>query len=137
MKHVFVRAKSFSCAHRYWQKKFTEEQNYEIFGPCANPYGHGHNYKLVIYISGEIDPDTGMILNLVEVDKILDSCIAELDHRHLNHEVDYFKDHIPTCEEIANYLSTKLIKQIENHKALKLEKICLYETDDIWSEIWY
>ena len=91
-------------AHCYHNPNWSEEKNAKVFGPCNNPYGHGHNYELEVTISGPVDPDTGMVINLSDLDKILKQEIMEpLDHRHLNHEVAHFQTNVPTTEEIAIY----------------------------------
>src|SRR5438067_227142 len=101
---------TFSSAHRYYQKKFTEAQNKKIFGRCYTPYGHGHNYVLELTISGPIDADTGMVMNLVDVDSILKDVTDPLDHQHLNHDVLAFADTVPTTENIAKYCYDELSK---------------------------
>lgn len=121
----------FSCGHRYYSPQLSEAENKKIFGACYTEYGHGHNYTLEAYIEGAIDPVTGMIINLSEVDEVLKAVTAPLDHHHLNFDVPHFKDHVPTTENIAAYL----YKQIEGRlhgRALKLHKIRLYEYEDLW-----
>lgn len=121
----------FSSGHRYFNPQFSEEQNKSIFGSCYSQYGHGHNYVLEAYFEGEIDPQTGMVINLRDVDQWLKEVTSHLDHRHLNEDVPYFKDVIPTTENIAAYLYRE-IERFAQKSGVELFKVRLYENDDLW-----
>jgi 6-pyruvoyltetrahydropterin/6-carboxytetrahydropterin synthase len=127
-----TRRVGFSAAHRYFQKAFTEEKNREIFGRCYTPYGHGHNYVLEMTLTGEIDPTTGMVINLVEVDRILREVTGPLDHHHLNFDVPYFKDLVPTTENIAKYCFDEVCKLLP--KNVKAVRARLFEAENLWAD---
>lgn len=124
----------FSSGHRYFSDKLSEEENKKIFGACYSPYGHGHNYILEAYFEGPIDPVTGMVINLGEVDRILKEITTPLDHHHLNYDIPYFKEIVPTCENIALYLYKEIEKKIEKQK-IKLFKVRLFESEDLWADV--
>lgn len=120
------RKERFSAAHRLYNKSWSDEKNQEVFGLCNNPNFHGHNYELVVRVTGEIDPDTGYMIDL----KILSSIIKEevldnYDHKNLNLDVEDFKELIPTAENIAVVIYEKLV----NRLAPRTVKIRLYETE--------
>ncbi len=120
------RKERFSAAHRLYNKSWSDEKNQEVFGLCNNPNFHGHNYELVVRVTGEIDPDTGYMIDL----KILSSIIKEevldkYDHKNLNLDVEDFKELIPTAENIAVVIYEKLVKRL----APRIVKIRLYETE--------
>jgi len=121
----------FSCAHRYHKDSWSDEKNREVFGVCNNPHGHGHNYELEVGIKGPVDPDTGMVMNLTDLDRLLkEQIMAPLDHRFLNFEVDFFKTEIPTTENIVIFCWN----QIEAHLKgpARLHHLRLYETPDLF-----
>lgn len=132
--HVSLARKVFfSSAHRYFNKNLSESENKSIFGKCYSEHGHGHNYALVAYIRGPINNDTGMVMNLRDVDEILKSVTSKLDHKHLNYDVAEFKDIVPTTEVIAQFLYRQLAQKISSYQ-IHLEKVRLYETDNLWAE---
>lgn len=119
---------SFSAAHRLYDPKLSDEENIEIFGKCSYMGGHGHNYILEVTVSGEIDKNTGMVLNIKRLKNIIKKEIIEkLDHKNLNTNVDFLKNHIPTIENMAiciwDILDTKI-------KVAKLYEIKLFETEN-------
>jgi 6-pyruvoyltetrahydropterin/6-carboxytetrahydropterin synthase len=126
-----ARKVTFSSAHRYFSPSFSEEKNREVFGLCYTPYGHGHNYVLEAFFEGPIDPTTGMVINLREVDVMMKKVIEPLDHHHLNFDVPEFKTLIPTTENIAKYCFDKLIEQFKT-SAVTLHHVRLYEGEDLW-----
>ncbi len=122
---VFRKA-HFNAAHRLYKKEWDDAKNLEVFGKCSNPNYHGHNYELEVGISGEIDPETGFLMNL----KILSQIIAEeiedqFDHKNLNIEVPEFKYLNPTVENIAIVIWNKLRNRIEDKFEISVK---LYET---------
>lgn len=127
----------FSSAHLYSQPRFSEAENRTAFGKCFTPHGHGHNYILEAFVEGPIDVQTGMLINLIDIDKVLKDVVGPLDHQHLNFDITYFQDKIPTTEVIAQYcfreLHTKL-KAAFPQLSLKLYKIRLFEMDDLYVE---
>jgi 6-pyruvoyltetrahydropterin/6-carboxytetrahydropterin synthase len=96
-----TRSLHFSAAHRLYREDWTEAKNIEVFGKCANPHGHGHNYKLEVTFEGTPDPDTGMVVHFHSLKKMLFEVVeAPLDHHHLNF-VDFMGGNLPTLENLA------------------------------------
>ena len=120
----------FSTAHRLHSKQLSDEENEALFGKCNNPYGHGHNYYLEVTVSGEVDPVTGMITDLGQLDKTVEETILQkFDHKHLNLDTEEFKDLNPTSENVAIVIWDLLEGKISN-----LYKVGLYETDKNYFE---
>ncbi|APF20726.1 6-pyruvoyl trahydropterin synthase family protein [Caldithrix abyssi] len=137
MKQVTISKKfEFSASHRYWNAEWSEEKNNEVFGLCTSPYGHGHNYELHVTVSGKVDPVTGMIINLSTLKKIAGKIVDQFDHKFLNLDTPYFKDRIPTTENIALVLFDLLDEQIRKENGIKLERIRLYERHDLYVDVW-
>lgn len=125
-----TRRAEFAASHYYHNPEWTEEENRRIFGKCANPHGHGHNYALEVTVAGEVDPRTGMVMDLKELKKVLEDEVLEaLDHRFLNKEVPAFATKIPTTENIAVEIWQRLEPKL---KVGKLHRIRLYETPDLF-----
>jgi len=125
-----TRRAEFSASHYYHNPEMTPEENRSIFGKSNNPHGHGHNYTLDVTVVGDVDPRTGMILDLKDLKKLLEAEVLRLmDHRFLNKEVPVFAHKIPTTENIAieiwNLLASKL-------QVAKLHRIRLYESPDLY-----
>jgi 6-pyruvoyltetrahydropterin/6-carboxytetrahydropterin synthase len=97
-----MRRETFSASHRLYRPNFTNEQNERVFGKCSNPNGHGHNYELEVFVDGEPDPETGFVIDLKELKRIIRAeVIDKVDHKNLNVEVDFLSGVIPTAENIA------------------------------------
>jgi len=122
----------FSAAHRLHSEKLNEAENLEVYDKCNNLNGHGHDYIVEISISGEPDPQTGMIIALEEFDRKVHMIIDQLDYRHLNKEVPYFKDHLSTGEVIIQYLWDRLTEQFEGYVVSHLK---LWETSNNYFEM--
>ncbi len=122
----------FAAAHRYIKPEWDEAKNRAVFGPCYNAPAHGHNYMLEVTVSGEVDPKTGMVINLFDLKQVLLAVIEEFDHMNFNLDLPYFRDRIPTSENIARVLWTKLAAQSDIGT---LDTIRLYEDEDLYSEI--
>ncbi|HEX9613938.1 MAG TPA: 6-carboxytetrahydropterin synthase [Bacteroidota bacterium] len=110
---LITRRATFSASHRLYNPSFSEEQNKAMFDKCANPNGHGHNYTLEVTIAGTPGKDTGYVLDLkILKDIIKKEILDKVDHKHLNHDVDFMKGVIPTAENIAvafwNILAPKI-----------------------------
>ena len=112
--------------------EWDEAKNRAVFGACYNPPAHGHNYLLEVTVSGEVDPKTGMVINLFDLKQVLLAVIEEFDHMNFNLDLPYFKDRIPTSENIARVLWTKLAAQSDIGT---LDTIRLYEDEDLYAEI--
>lgn len=97
-----TRRSTFSAAHRLHSPGLSDEENLEIFGKCANPNGHGHNYILEVTVRGEIDPRTGMVMNLAELKRTVEEAIIRpMDHKNLNEDVGVLQKINPTAENLA------------------------------------
>lgn len=127
MKIKVYRKEHFNAAHRLHNPVWDEQKNTEIFGKCNNQYYHGHNYELIVEITGEIDPETGYLIDMkVLSDTIKEHVTDKFDHKNLNIEVHEFAHLNPTAENIAVVIWNILRNQID----LKYEiKIKLYETE--------
>ena len=127
MKVSVFRKEHFNAAHRLYNPDWTDEQNDAVFGKCNNPHYHGHNYELVVKLTGEIDPETGYVYDMKKLSDIIRKhVISKFDHKNLNLDTDYFDGLNPTAENIAVVIYNILRKEI----GLNLElKITLYETE--------
>lgn len=121
----------FSASHRYYRDDWTAEENERVFGLCARPHGHGHNYTLEVAVTGEPDPATGMVVNLVDLKGAVDGVLAEFDHKHLNLDTPYFADRQPTAENLAAVLWELIAAALDG---ARLSRLRLYETDDLYVE---
>ena len=114
MSLTVYRSAHFNAAHRLFREDWSDAKNLEVFGKCSNPHYHGHNYELVVGITGEVDVETGFLIDL----KILKDIIKEevenpFDHKNLNVEVADFKELNPTVENMAIVIWNKLRKRID------------------------
>jgi 6-pyruvoyltetrahydropterin/6-carboxytetrahydropterin synthase len=127
-----TRRAEFSASHYYHNPDLSPEENRRLFGKCNNPHGHGHNYTLEVTVAGEVDPTTGMVMDLKELKKLLEAEVLEqMDHKFLNEEVPVFSTKIPTTENIA----VEIWRMLEPKLRLgKLHRIKLYETPDLYVE---
>jgi len=126
MSITVYRKAHFNAAHRLYKEGWSDAQNFEVFGKCSNPNYHGHNYELEVGVSGDIDPDTGFLIDL----KILKNIIAEeieapFDHKNLNIEVAEFEHLNPTVENIAIVIWNKLRTRVDGKYGISVK---LYET---------
>jgi 6-pyruvoyltetrahydropterin/6-carboxytetrahydropterin synthase len=122
----------FSSSHRYFREEWSEEENTRVFGLCALPHGHGHNYTLEVAVDGAPDPDTGMVINLADLRSAVDGVLTQFDHKHLNLDTPYFKDRIPTTENLASVLWELIADALG---AAHLSRLRLFETDDLYVEL--
>jgi len=137
MKQVTISKKfEFSASHRYWKPDWSDEKNKQVFGLCTSPYGHGHNYELHVTVSGTVDPVTGMIINLSTLKEIVNKIIERFDHKFLNLDTPYFKDRVPTTENIALVLFELIDERLSKRENIKLQKIRLYERHDLYVDVW-
>lgn len=101
MVHI-CRKEFFNAAHKLYNPKWTKEKNDEVFGPCANENWHGHNFELTVTIKGVPNPETGFVMDLKVLGRIIkDEIINKVDHKNLNLDVDFLRDKLPTCEVIV------------------------------------
>lgn len=121
------RVERFNAAHRLHNPDWSDEKNESFYGLCNNPNFHGHNYKLIVKITGEVDSESGYLIDLKVLKNIIRNEVTDkFDHRNLNLDVPDFKDLIPTAENIAYVIWRKINNQIEDHLNLH---ITLYETE--------
>lgn len=126
MRLTVHRKAHFNTAHRLYRPDWSDEKNYEVFGKCSNPNYHGHNYDLIVAVTGPIDEETGYVVDMKVLKKLIKTEVEDvLDHKNLNLDVPYFKNINPTAENISVFIYNRLKPVIASH--LDLE-ITLYET---------
>jgi len=129
-----TRREQFSAAHKLWRAEWTEKKNLEIFGKCANPNWHGHNYQLFVTIKGKPNLKTGFVMNMKELSSIINECIInKVDHKNLNLDVDFMKGVMTTTENLAVKVWDQLEEKI-NVTGSKLHKIKIVETENNFIE---
>ena len=122
--HLWRRYK-FCASHRLHSAQLGEEENRLVYGKCNNPYGHGHNYVVEVAVSGPVDPATGMIANLTDLDAFVEREILEpFDHKYLNEEIAEFQKNIPTTENIC----MEIFNRLRSFSPAKLERVRVEET---------
>ncbi len=125
----------FSAAHRLALPELSYEENCEIYGKCARPHGHGHNYHLEVSVAGKIDSRTGMLVDLGALQEIINDYVVEpFDHTFLNKDIAYFAQVVPTAENIAIHIAQILQEPIKNLGA-ELDKVKLIESPNNSCEI--
>jgi 6-pyruvoyltetrahydropterin/6-carboxytetrahydropterin synthase len=130
--YTLTKVYHFSAAHRLHSEKYSDEENRRIFGKCNNPKGHGHDYYIEVKIKGNVDPETGMLINLSELDETMRDILEELDHTRLDIEIPVFRECQPSGENIVNYIWVRL--QPKMMKKAKLYYLKLWETSDNYFE---
>ena len=126
MKVTVSRKAHFNAAHRLYRKDWSDEQNDAIFGKCSNPNFHGHNYELIVSVTGPIDTDTGYVMDMKVLKDYIKSEVEDaFDHKNLNIEVPEFTDTIPTAENIVVVIYNKLKKILTSEQSME---VVLYET---------
>lgn len=130
---VYVtRRERFSAAHRLHNPSLSDEENFKLYGMCSNPNWHGHNYVLEVVVCGEVDPETGYLLDLkILKDVIRKNVIEKVDHKNLNLETDFMNGIIPSAENITTAIWNVLKDKIPKGK---LYSIKLYETENNYFE---
>jgi len=127
-KTAIIRRAQFNAAHRLHNDNWSSEKNNEIFGKCNNPNFHGHNYIVEVKVIGEVDPDTGYVLDAKILKQIINrKIIDKYDHKNLNLDVPDFKNLIPTAENIARVIFDNIRISLSNDLELKIK---LYETEN-------
>ena len=126
MRVSICRKGHFNAAHRLYNKDWSKEKNKKVFGICSNENFHGHNYELTVKIYGELDKETGMVFELKKMKDIIKKEVEDvLDHKNLNLDIPYFKNVVPTTENLAIFIWKKL------YDAFKIDcklTVILYET---------
>ena len=126
MKVTISRKAHFNAAHRLFNPNWNDEKNLQVFGKCSNPNFHGHNYEMIVSVTGEINTETGFVMNLDELKTIIFNQVEEyLDHKNLNLEIPEFQNLNPTVENISVVIWNRIREKLDSK--LKL-KITLFET---------
>lgn len=127
MQVAVFRKEHFNAAHRLNNPNWSVEQNQKVFGKCNNPNFHGHNYELIVKVTGEVDPNTGYVMDMKELsDLIKERVLNRFDHKNLNLDTKEFSNLNPTAENIAVVIFNLLREKIDPNKELKIK---LYETE--------
>jgi len=126
MSITVYRKSHFNAAHRLYRPDWDGQKNNDVFGKCNNPNFHGHNYALEVGITGEVDPETGYLIDIKKLKTIMKEEVEDyLDHKNLNLDVPEFKDINPTMENIAIFIWNKLRDKLEDDFKIS---VTLYET---------
>lgn len=129
-----TRKENFNAAHKLARPDWTQEKNTQVFGKCANPNWHGHNYELFVTVKGEVNPETGFLVDLKWLKLIINThVIDKLDHSNLNIDVDFMKDKLASTENLAIAIWQELLPYIEQ-EGVKLHSVKLYETENNFVE---
>ncbi|MGJ1198235.1 6-pyruvoyl trahydropterin synthase family protein [Sphingobacterium spiritivorum] len=132
---IFItRRERFSAAHKLYREDWSSEQNENVFGKCSNPNWHGHNYELFVTVKGEVNPETGFLIDLKKMKEIiLHHIIEKLDHRNVNLDVDFMKGKLASTEYIAIEIFNVLNPLFEEHSVI-LHSVKLVETENNYVE---
>jgi 6-pyruvoyltetrahydropterin/6-carboxytetrahydropterin synthase len=129
-----TRVEHFNAAHKLFNKNWTEEQNKEVFGKCANENWHGHNYEVHVTVKGEMQTETGFIFNAKRLSVIINEYVCDkIDHKNLNIDVDFMKDKFTTCENLTVAIWEQ-IQPVLKTEGIELHCVKLYETPRIYTE---
>jgi 6-pyruvoyltetrahydropterin/6-carboxytetrahydropterin synthase len=129
-----TRKEHFNAAHKLFRADWSNEKNEKVFGKCSNPNWHGHNYDLFVTVKGEINPETGFLVDLKLLSKIIkDKVIEKLDHRNINLEVDFMQGKMASTEVLAIGIWNEIVNEI-NELGCKLHSIKLFETENNFVE---
>ncbi|WP_028296421.1 6-pyruvoyl trahydropterin synthase family protein [Olivibacter sitiensis] len=129
-----TRRERFSAAHKLYRADWSLQENEETFGKCSNPNWHGHNYDLFVTVKGDVDPDTGFVMDLRELKSIiLEEVIEKVDHRNINLDVDFMQGKMASTEVLAMEIFRQLRPRIEQHNVL-LHSVKLQETENNYVE---
>lgn len=133
MIHI-TRRERFNAAHRLFRSDFSDDQNQEVFGKCSNPNWHGHNYELFVTVKGEVNPETGFLINLKALSKLIrERIIEKIDHKNINVEVPFMKGKFASTEVLAMAIWDELAQEVMKHGA-NLHCIKLYESENNFVE---
>ena len=126
MKVTVSRKAHFNAAHRLYRKEWSDKKNNSVFGKCSNPHFHGHNYELIVHVTGSVDPETGYVIDMKILKDLIKSEVEDkMDHKNLNEEVPEFFEMIPTAENIAIVIFNNLRPHLNPKHSLE---VTLYET---------
>lgn len=126
-----TRREQFNAAHRMYREEWSEEKNAEVFGKCANPNWHGHNYNLFVTVKGNLSYETGYLIDLKDLKQIInDYVIEKLDHKNLNRDVDFMEGKMASTELLCIEIFKQLKTPIEAHEGVFLHSVKLFETEN-------
>ena len=125
MKLHLTRRYAFAAAHRLHNAQLSEAENLRLYGKCANPYGHGHNYRVEVTLSGPVNEATGMIANLAELDAFVGREVLDaFDHKNLNEEIPAFRSTVPTTENLC----LEIFRRLRSFSGARLRRVRIEET---------
>ncbi len=132
---IFItRRERFNAAHRLFREDYSDEKNLEIFGQCSNPNWHGHNYELFVTVKGEVNPETGFLVNLKDLSRIIrEKVINKLDHKNINLEVDFMQGKFASTENLAIAIFHELKASLAELGA-ELHAVKVYESENNFVE---
>ena len=126
---TITRRATFAAAHRLYRPAWDDARNQAVFGRCANPAGHGHNYVLEVTVAGDLDPETGMIADLTWVKEMMDRYVVDhVDHRNLNVDVELLRGVVPTAENLVRVFWERLVGPISERA--RLVRVTIQETEN-------
>jgi 6-pyruvoyltetrahydropterin/6-carboxytetrahydropterin synthase len=129
-----TRRERFNAAHRLFKPEYSDDKNLQVFGKCSNPNWHGHNYELFVTVKGNVNPDTGFLVNLKDLSAIIEQRVIEkLDHRNINIEVKFMAGKLASTENLAIGIWNELAGPVSEMGAA-LHSIKLYETENNFVE---
>jgi 6-pyruvoyltetrahydropterin/6-carboxytetrahydropterin synthase len=135
MRTVYItRKESFNAAHKLWHEAWSEEKNFEVFGKCANPNWHGHNYTLYVTVKGVPDPVTGFCIDLKKLSKLIKENVTDVfDHKNLNLDIPFLKNIKPSTENLCIVI-WDILQPLINNDHCKLYAVKLWETENNYAE---
>ncbi len=127
-----TRRETFAAAHRLFKPELSDDENHKIFGKCSHPNWHGHNYTLEVVVAGEVNPETGFLLDIKKLKEIIHKYVIDkVDHKNLNLDTDFMQGIIPTSENICIAIWNQLKDKIPSGKLFSVK---LYETENNYFE---
>ncbi len=127
LKISLTRRYRFAASHRLHSPRLSEQENWRLYGKCSNPRGHGHNYVLEVTVGGPVDPETGMVANLAELDPFVEREVIEaFDQRNINEEVPAFEKCVPTTENVCR----EIYRRLQSFPAARVERVRIAETSN-------
>ena len=131
---LITRRERFNAAHKVYRPEWDEQKNLEVFGKCSNPNWHGHNYELYVTVAGDVDPETGFVMDLKVLSDIIKlRVIDKVDHKNLNMDVDFMKGKMPSTEVLAVAIWDEIEGDIAKY-GKQLYSVKLYETENNFVE---
>lgn len=131
---LVTRRATFNAAHRLFRPEWNDEENMSVFGKCSNPLWHGHNYELFVTVKGEVSEQTGFVMNLKDLNRVIQEYVVDrLDHKNLNLEVDFMKNRMISTENLAIAIWQQLQAPLRE-MGVELFRVKLFETENNFVE---